>query len=147
MGHPGNSYRRLYLGRKDKEEKWDIYNARTGDVVNVDPTPEHLVYVAESKEETIVEIAKLVMRPNDNVKGRQIKLAHYIDLHKRYYGTMPDDLHYYIRQEGDIPMTMKPEIKKILEKKGWKERLIPDPTLLERMVWKKKDKNEKKEEA
>ncbi len=146
LGPSGSKYRRLYLGRKDKEEKWDIYNARTGEVVNADPTPEHLVYVAESKEEAIIEIARLVMRPNDNVKGRQIKLAHYIDLHKRYYGTMPGDLHYYIRQEGDIPMTMKPEIKAILEKKGWKERVIPDPTLVERLVWKKKDKEDEKDE-
>jgi CO dehydrogenase/acetyl-CoA synthase alpha subunit len=38
----------------------------------------------------------------------------------------------------DIPLTMKDEILKILEEKGWEETKIPDPTLLERMVRKRK---------
>jgi acetyl-CoA decarbonylase/synthase complex subunit alpha len=140
LGPQGSKYRRLYLGRKDREKDWEIYNARTGEKVIVDPTPEHLTYVAESKEEAIVAIAKLVMRPNDTTKGRQIKLAHYIDLHKRYLGTMPEDLHLYVRTESDIPMTQKEEIMKILKEKGWKERIIPDPTLVERLIWKKEEK-------
>ncbi len=137
LGPSGSKYRRLYMGRKDKEEDWEIFNARNGDRVIVDPTPEHLTYVAESKEEAIIAIARLVMRPNDTTKGRQIKLAHYIDLHKRYFGKTPDDIHLYIRTEGDIPMTMKDNIKKMLKKKKWKEKVIPDPTLVERLVWKK----------
>jgi acetyl-CoA decarbonylase/synthase complex subunit alpha len=96
--------------------------------------PAHLAYVAESKEEAIIAIARLVMRPNDTTKGRQIKLTHYTDLYKRYYGRMPPDLHTCIRVEGDIPITEKDEIKKILKKAQWKEKTIPDPTLLERMV-------------
>jgi acetyl-CoA decarbonylase/synthase complex subunit alpha len=136
-GPSGSKYRRLYLGRKDREEDWEIFNARTGERVIVDPTPGHLAYVAESKEEAIVAIARLVMRPNDTTKGRQIKLAHYIDLHKRYLGTKPNDLHLYIRTEGDIPVTMKEEIKGMLKEKKWKEKIIPDPTLVERLIWKK----------
>jgi acetyl-CoA decarbonylase/synthase complex subunit alpha len=76
------------------------------------------------------------MRPNDTNKGRAVKLTHYIDLHKRYYRSMPDDLHLYVRRSQDIPFTMKDEIVKILEEKGWEEDRIatPDPTLLDRMV-------------
>jgi acetyl-CoA decarbonylase/synthase complex subunit alpha len=140
LGPQGSKYRRLYLGRKDREKDWEIYNARTGERVIVDPTPGHLTYVAESKEEAIIAIARLVMRPNDTTKGRQIKLAHYIDLHKRYMGTMPEDLYLYVRTETDLPMTMKEEIKEILKEKGWKEKIIPDPTLVERLVWKKEEK-------
>lgn len=135
LGPSGVKYRRLYLGRKDKPEKWEIFNARTGEKLITDPAPEHLTYVAESKEEAIVAIAKLVMRPNDTTKGRQIKLAHYIDLHKKYFATMPNDLHLYVRTEADIPVMMKEEVKKILAQKGWKERAIPDPTLVERLVY------------
>jgi hypothetical protein len=36
-------------------------------------------------------------------------------------------------------MTMKDEITKILEEKCWKETVIPDPTLLPRMIRKKKE--------
>jgi len=135
LGPSGVKYRRLYLGRKDKPENWEIFNARTGDKLITDPAPENLMYVAESKEEAILEIAKLVIRPNDTTKGRQIKLNHYIDLHKKYYGTVPSDLHLYVRTEKDIPVTMKDDVEPILEKAGWKERVIPDPTMVERLVY------------
>ena len=138
VGPHGSKYRRMLLGREDKEEDWYVYDARTGDRVYVGPAPEHLFTTAETKEEAIVMIAKLCMRPNDTTKGRAIKLSHYIDLHKRFYGTMPADIHLYVRNKMDIPITMKDEILKILEEKGWKERRIPDPTLLPRMIRKRK---------
>ena len=137
VGPHGSKYRRMLLGRKDKKEDWMVYDARTGDKVYGGPAPEHLFTSAESKEEAIVMLAKLCMRPNDQAKGRSMKLTHYIDLHKRYYGVMPDDIHLYVRNKMDIPLTMKDEILKILEEKGWEETKIPDPTLLERMVRKR----------
>jgi len=137
VGPHGSKYRRMLLGRRDKEEDWYVYDARTGDRVYVGPAPEHLFTTAETKEEAIVMIAKLCMRPNDTSKGRAIKLTHYIDLHKRFYGVMPDDIHLFVRNKTDIPITMKDEILKILEKRGWKETRIPDPTLLPRLIRKR----------
>ena len=136
VGPHGSKYRRMLLGRKEKEEDWTIYNARDGREVYVGPAPEHLFYAAETLEEAIVMIAKLAMRPNDTNKGRAIKLSHYIDLHQRLYGSMPDDLHLYVRREADVPFTMKDEIMKVLEERGWVEDRIatPDPTLLDRMI-------------
>ena len=87
----------------------------------------------------MVAIAKLCIRPNDTWKGRSIKLSHYVDLSKRYLGVMPDDLHLYVRTMADVPSTMKDEFVKILEAKNWKETVIPDPTLLPRMVRKMKE--------
>jgi acetyl-CoA decarbonylase/synthase complex subunit alpha len=139
VGPHGIKYRRMLLGRKDHPEDWYVYDARTGDRVYVGPTPEHLFYTAETKEEAMVMIAKLCMRPNDTTKGRAIKLTHYIDLHKRLYGTMPDDIHFFVRTMADIPITMKDEIIKILEEKEWKEGRIPDPTLLPRLIRRRKE--------
>jgi acetyl-CoA decarbonylase/synthase complex subunit alpha len=137
VGLHGSKYRRTLLGRKDNEEDWQVYDARTGDKVYGGPAPEHLFTVAETKEEAMVLIAKLCMRPNDTTKGRAIKLTHYIDLHKRLYGVMPDDIHIFVRNKADIPITMKDEILRILEEKGWKETRIPDPTLLPRLIRKR----------
>ncbi len=134
VGPHGAKYRRMLLGRKDQEEDWYVYDARTGEKVYVGPAPEHLFYAAETKEEAMVMIAKLCMRPSDTTKGRAIKLTHYIDLSRRLLGVMPDDIHLFIRTKADIPITMRDEILKILEEKGWKERKIPDPTLLPRLV-------------
>jgi len=137
VGPHGSKYRRMLLGRKDNEEDWYVYDARTGDKVYGGPAPEHLFTTAETKEEAMVMIAKFCMRPNDTTKGRAIKLTHYIDLHKRLYGVMPDDIHLFVRNKADIPITMKDEILKVLEEKGWKERPIPDPTLLPRLIRKR----------
>jgi acetyl-CoA decarbonylase/synthase complex subunit alpha len=138
VGPHGSKYRRMLLGRKDKDEDWYVYDARTGDKVYVGPAPEHLFTTAETKEEAIVLIAKLAMRPNDTTRGRAVKLTHYIDLHKRLFGIMPDDIHLFVRNKADIPITMKDEIVEILKKKGWKEMRIPDPTLLPRLIRKRK---------
>ena len=136
VGPHGSKYRRNLLGRKDKDEDWITYDARTGEEMYIGPSPEHLFYAAETIEEAMVMAAKLTMRPNDTSKGRAVKISHYIDLHKRYYDTMPDDLHLYVRREADLPFTMKEEILGILEDTGWEEGKIgmPDPTLLDRMI-------------
>ncbi|MCW4046211.1 MAG: CO dehydrogenase/acetyl-CoA synthase complex subunit alpha [Candidatus Bathyarchaeota archaeon] len=139
VGPHGSKYRRMLLGREDKPEDWEVYDARTGDKVNVGPAPEHLFQTVETPQEAMAAIAKLCIRPNDTWKGRSIKLSHYIDLHKRHYGTMPPDIHLFVRTMADVPMTMKDEITAILEAKGWKETVIPDPTLLPRMIRKKKE--------
>jgi acetyl-CoA decarbonylase/synthase complex subunit alpha len=139
VGPHGSKYRRMLLGREDKPENWEVYDARTGDKVNVGPAPEHLFQTVETPQEAMVAIAKLCIRPNDTWKGRSIKLSHYIDLHKRHYGIMPPDIHMFVRTMADVPMTMKDDITKILQAKGWKETVIPDPTLLPRMIRKRKE--------
>jgi len=138
VGPHGAKYRRQYLGRSDHEEKWKVIDARSGEIMPYGPAPEHLMYVAETIDECIVATAKLCLRPADNFKGRAVKLTHWIDLHKRIYGIIPDDVWKYIRIEADIPITYKSEIMKILKEKGWKETPIPDPTNLPRMVRTKK---------
>ncbi|MCZ2856092.1 MAG: CO dehydrogenase/acetyl-CoA synthase complex subunit alpha, partial [Candidatus Bathyarchaeota archaeon] len=72
VGPHGSKYRRMLLGRKDRDKDWYVYDARTGDEVYGAPAPEHLFTTAETKEEAIVLIAKLCMRPNDTTKGRAI---------------------------------------------------------------------------
>jgi acetyl-CoA decarbonylase/synthase complex subunit alpha len=60
-------------------------------------------------------------------------------LYKRHYGIMPPDIHTFVRTMADVPMTMKDEVTQILKEKNWKETVIPDPTLLPRMIRKKKE--------
>jgi acetyl-CoA decarbonylase/synthase complex subunit alpha len=138
VGPQGSKYTRALLGRKDKEEDWNVIDARSGKKVYGAPAPEHLFFTAETREEAMVLVPKLCMRPNDTTKGRSIKINHYVDLSKKFYGTIPDDIHLYVRTHADIPVTLKEEILKILNKKGWKEREIPDPTLLPRLIRERK---------
>jgi acetyl-CoA decarbonylase/synthase complex subunit alpha len=137
VGPHGSKYRRMLLGRADREEDWYTLDRRTGEQVYVGPVPEHLFFAAETKEEAMVMAAKLCMRPNDTGKGRAIKLTHYIDFHKRMFGAVPKDIPLYVRAMSDVPVTMKEEITAILKQADWKERKIPEPTLLPQQVVKK----------
>lgn len=135
IGPHGAEYRRLYLGRTDKESVWTAYNARDGTGGHVvAPAPEHLLTTAESIEQAIVLTAKLCIRPADNSKGRMIKLSHWIDLSKKYLGTdLPDDLEKYIRVEADIPINLKTIIMEYLKSKNWEPQEMIDPTIVERL--------------
>ena len=83
--------------------------------------------------------AKLCIRSSDNFKGRQVKLTHYIDLHKKYFGIFPDDAYLYVREEADIPLTMKEEVLAHLKEKNWKQSYIcTNTTTLKRLIRKKK---------
>ncbi|HID91148.1 TPA: CO dehydrogenase/acetyl-CoA synthase complex subunit epsilon, partial [Candidatus Bathyarchaeota archaeon] len=135
VGPHGLKYRRLLLGRRDREEGWYSYDVRTGKRIYVGPAPEHLYYAAETKEEAIVMAAKLCIRPSDTTKGRQIKLTNYVALHERFFGKLPDDLHLFVRTEADVPIPMKFKIMEYLDRKGWEPRPTRvDITLVPRLV-------------
>jgi anaerobic carbon-monoxide dehydrogenase, CODH/ACS complex subunit alpha len=131
LGPHSSKYRRLYLSRKE-EDDWTVMDGRKKELVDTqEPSPEHLAIVVESKERAMATIAKLCIRKNDTQPGRQIKLNHYIDLYKRFFGTLPDDLHHFVRTERDIPMFFKKEVKQFLEEKGWKPKpVLSLPTLI-----------------
>lgn len=134
VGPHGTKYRRMLLGRADRDSDWMVHDARTGENVYGGPVPEHLFIAAETKEEAMIMIAKLTMRPNDTSKGRANKLANYIDLHKRHVGGIPADVYRLVRTPADIPLTLKDEVDAHLAEHEWKESAIPDPTLLSRLV-------------
>jgi len=130
-GPSGRKYRKELVG--DETSDWRVYDTKSVGLYDVGPVPEHLSVVADTKEQAMVLIPKLCMRASDGVKGRQIKVAHYIDVHKKYVGGLPSDLHRFVRNEKDIPLTLREEVRSFLDGKGWKPaEKIPDPTLLER---------------
>ena len=124
LGPHSAKYRRLYLSRKE-EDDWTVMDGRERKLVNTEePSPEHLITVVESKERAMVTMAKLCIRKNDTAQGRQLKLTHYIALHRQYMGTLPDDLHLFVRKATDIPIFFKKEVMAYLEKVGWKEKPV-----------------------
>jgi acetyl-CoA decarbonylase/synthase complex subunit alpha len=121
VGPHGTKYRRAYIGKPWKKENWWVYDIKTGKKVYIEPAPDSLLLAVETKEEAIVQLAKLTIRPNDTGMGRQIKLTHYLELSKKYLGRYPDDWPIYVRSEADLPLRQKEELLKILEEEhGWK---------------------------
>ncbi|RJS71233.1 MAG: CO dehydrogenase/acetyl-CoA synthase complex subunit epsilon [Candidatus Syntrophoarchaeum sp. WYZ-LMO15] len=137
LGPHSAKYRHLYLGLKENLESYNVRDIKDGSVHNLGPVPEHLIYVAESMEEAMVMCCKLCFRNNDLPEGRQLKVTNYIDIYKKYYGRMPDDLHYYIRDEFDIPYAARDEIMELLKAAGWEpKKPIKSPTLLDpKEIW------------
>ncbi|MCX8206259.1 MAG: CO dehydrogenase/acetyl-CoA synthase complex subunit alpha [Methanothrix sp.] len=114
-------YRRAYLGRTDVPEDWVVIDARDGSKVRIEPAPEHMLYIAETKEEAMLMMAKLCFRPSDNSMGRMIKLTHYCDISLKYFGKLPDDWPVYVRHASELPLAWKDQMMKELEEKyGWK---------------------------
>ncbi|RQW80738.1 MAG: CO dehydrogenase/acetyl-CoA synthase complex subunit epsilon [Methanothrix sp.] len=147
-------YRRSFVGRTDKPEDWMTIDARDGKLQQVEPAPEAMLYIAETKEEAMLEMAKLCFRPSDNSIGRGIKLTHYCDISMKYFGKLPDDWHIFVRDVKDLPLVYKEDMMKTLESKfGWKidwkaKKILSgplrpadvsfDPTLISRKIRTKK---------
>lgn len=123
LGPHSSKYRRLFLSRKE-EDDWTVMDARKRELLDTaEPSPEHLAYVAETKEKAMVMIPKLCIRKNDTPQGRGIKLNHYISLYKKYMGGgLPEDLHLFIRRAADIPLIYRKEVMPYLEKIGWQPK-------------------------
>ena len=137
VGPHGMKYRRMLLGDVSREDAWYGYDAMTGEKLWLGPAPIHLFYAAESKEEAMVMIPKLCIRPADTPQGRAIKLTNYISLYKKFYGgdKLPSDIDLYIRTEADIPITYRDEVVRYLKEVGWKEKPVTsNPTLLNEVV-------------
>lgn len=123
LGPHAAKYRRLFLSRKE-EDDWRVMDGRKREVVDTgEPSPEHLAYVAETKEKAMVMIAKLCIRKNDTPQGRAVKLNHYISLYKKYIGAgLPEDLHLFVRRDADIPLVYKKEVRPYLKEMGWEQK-------------------------
>ncbi|MCS3924476.1 CO dehydrogenase/acetyl-CoA synthase complex subunit alpha [Methanosalsum natronophilum] len=135
VGPHGSKYRRALIGRPYAEDKWNVYDARNGDVIPIASVPEFLLTTAGTVEEVMPMIAKNCIRPSDNNMGRMIKLTHYIELSKKYLGVLPEDWHNFVRSEQDLPLAKRDELLNILEKEhGWeidwdKKKIISGPSM------------------
>jgi CO dehydrogenase/acetyl-CoA synthase alpha subunit len=122
---------RLFLGDVSDARSFEVFDNKTKRRVFA-PTPEHLLCLANDSRETLVLISKLVMRPNDGVKSRAIKVNNYIDFYSRFYNELPSDLHLFVRSQEEVPPMRREEILEFLKSKDWKpaEPSTIDPTII-----------------
>jgi acetyl-CoA decarbonylase/synthase complex subunit alpha len=134
VGPHSAEYRRMYLGREDKTETWECIDGRTGNRMPEGPFPEHLLVTAEDINECMVLLAKMCFRQADGIKGRSIKLAHYIDLSQKYLNKFPDaeELAKFVRVEADVPPNLKDKVISMIKEIGWEPKpVVMDPTTIE----------------
>ncbi|MEK6672871.1 MAG: 4Fe-4S dicluster domain-containing protein [Nitrospirota bacterium] len=131
FGPQGKKFRRTLEGNPDAD---GVFDSRTGRKMQSGLMPPHLSVVANTKEEALVEIVRLCIRPNDTTKGRRTKLSNYLRLSKSFFGAIPHDLANFVRVADDLPDESRDELMAFLKSNNWQASFIPDPTLLRRLV-------------
>lgn len=131
FGPQGKKFRRTLEGNPDAD---GVFDARTGRQVQSGLMPPHLSVTANTKEEALLEIVRLCIRPNDTTKGRRTKLHNYLRLSKSFFGAIPHDLANFVRVADDLPDESRDELMAFLKSNNWQASFIPDPTLLRRLV-------------
>lgn len=131
FGPHGYKFRRTLEGAHDAG---GVFDARGGRYVHGRLMPAHLSVVSNTREDAIVQLVKLCIRPNDTTWGRQKKLRNYIELSKVLLDNIPCDLSDVVRVPDDIPEELREELMENLKTTGWQPSFIPDPTLLQRLV-------------
>ena len=56
-------YRSSFMGRCDKPEDWMVIDARDGKMQQIEPAPEAMLYIAETMEEAMAEMANSACGP------------------------------------------------------------------------------------
>ncbi|MCL4490564.1 MAG: acetyl-CoA decarbonylase/synthase complex subunit alpha [Nitrospirae bacterium] len=130
-GPQGRMFRRTLEGSAAVS---GVIDARSGREVNTGRAPVHLSVIAGTKEEALIQTARLCLRPNDTTWGRQIKLRNYIELSELFSGTAPTDLIHHVRVPEDIPEERRESTMELIRAAGWEPSFIPDPTLLRELV-------------
>lgn len=131
FGPQGRKFRRTLEGNPDAD---GVFDSRTGRKMPAGLMPPHLSVIANTKEEALLEIVRLCIRPNDTTKGRSTKLRNYLRFSKSFFGAVPQDLAGFVRVNEDLPEEARVELMASLKSSNWQASFIPDPTLLRRLV-------------
>ncbi len=132
FGPQGKKFRRTLEG--DPAAVNQVLDSRTGRSVPTGGIPFDLCATAGTREEALLAAVRLCFRANDTAGGRRTKLGHYLELSETLLGRLPGDLPRLVRTRYDLPPDRAPELLRLLDSQNWRPTVIPDPTLLQRMV-------------
>lgn len=120
LGPHGWKFRHFMPGNVEDRSRWWAYDGFTGRKVETDPAPPHMIVPVETKEEALTMITRLVFRVNDFRDGRMSKMDSYWSFYERFFRSIPEDFHLYVRADAELPWSRKHKMVRILgEKYGW----------------------------
>ncbi|OQX22539.1 MAG: hypothetical protein BWK75_00520 [Candidatus Altiarchaeales archaeon A3] len=120
FGQQGIKYRRELRGDIVIDYSRDDYNGNYNEILKKISLKnfsfQHLCIAANTKEEAMLLIPKLVFRNFDSEDVRATKIANYIEIFRKYTADktkeIPDDIKNFVRSEKDIPGAYKNRIQK-----------------------------------
>ncbi|KXB06377.1 hypothetical protein AKJ53_00445 [candidate division MSBL1 archaeon SCGC-AAA382F02] len=107
-----------------RNEKIKLYDEKWDREVEVEHTPDHLLYIADNLNDCLLSTVRLCMRPSDTASSRRKKLEHLLDLNNDRLGGFSENAESFVRTSDDIPKRYQGKLK------GNFKNYIPDTTLL-----------------
>jgi len=120
IGPSGFTFSRMLVGNKYHRPDWTMYDGLTGDTREVDPSPPHLIYPVETREEAVTMALKLCFTTCALRDPRLSTIDNYTEIHEKYFGQLPDDWTYYLRSPLELHVMKRMRFLKILrDEHGW----------------------------
>lgn len=120
IGPSGFKFARMLVGNKYHRPDWTMYDGLTGDVREVDPSPPHLIFPVETKEEAVTMALKMCFTTCALRDPRLSTIDNYTEIHEKYFRELPDDWTYYLRSPLELHVMKRMRFLKILkEEHGW----------------------------
>jgi len=120
LGPSGFKFKRMLVGNKYTREDWTMYDGIDGSVREVDPSPPHLIFPVETKEEAVTMALKLCFTTCALREPRLSTIDNYTEIHQKYFHQLPDDWTYYLRSPLELHVMKRMRFLKILrDEHGW----------------------------
>ena len=120
IGPSGFKFSRMLAGNKYDRSTWSMYDGLTGDAREVDPSPPHLIFPVETKEEAVTMAIKLCFTTCALRDPRLSTIDNYTEIHEKYFGELPDDWTFYLRSALELHVMKRMRLLKILrDEHGW----------------------------
>ena len=120
IGPSGFKFKRMLVGNKYTRDDWTMYDGLDGSVREVDPSPPHLIFPVETKEEAVTMAIKLCFTTCALREPRLSTIDNYTEIHQKYFHELPDDWTYYLRSPLELHVMKRMRFLKILrDEHGW----------------------------
>ena len=113
-------WNRYLVGNRYDRSKWWVHHGETGKRREVEPVPEHLMMLVETKEEALTMLARSVLTVKDYRESRATHLEVLIDYYQRFYNQLPEDWHLLVRSDFELPPRHRRHMVSLLAaQNGW----------------------------
>jgi acetyl-CoA decarbonylase/synthase complex subunit alpha len=120
IGPSGFKFKRMLVGNKYRREDWTMYDGLDGSVREVDPSPPHMIFPVETKEEAVTMALKLCFTTCALREPRLSTIDNYTEIYQKYFHQLPDDWTFYLRSPLELHVMKRMRLLKILrDEHGW----------------------------
>lgn len=119
IGPSAFEYNRSLVANQYDRSVWKMYDGNTGTEREVDPSPPHLIYPVETKEEAVTMAMKLCMIACALRDSRLSSIDNYTDVHQKYFESLPEDWSLFLRSPLELPVMKRMKMLNKLKEKGW----------------------------